>query len=1049
MDISTKYDPSEVEAKWYDYWIKNRFFHSEPDERDPFTIVIPPPNVTGVLHMGHMLNNTIQDILVRRARMMGKNACWVPGTDHASIATEAKVVAKLTSEGIKKTDLTREQFLEHAWEWTRKHGGIILEQLKKLGCSCDWDRTAFTMDEVRSKSVIKVFCDLYEKGLIYRGVRMVNWDPKALTALSDEEVNYKEQHGKLYYIRYQVVAPPSPPEGGDVIDLHDKYGYLTANTPNYGLLKEFAQNMRRFSTEAESALLEMLRRKNLDARFRRQHIIGDFIADFVCLRKKIIIEVDGKYHNDPNVAEYDKIRTQILNDLGFNIVRFSNEEVIGNSINVLERIKNALAQTPPPSGGLGGAYAIVATTRPETIFGDTAMCINPNNPKTAWLKGKKVLVPFIDREIPVIEDEYVDMEFGTGCLKVTPAHDVNDYMLGQKNNLPSIDIFNDNGTLNEYGAMYAGMDRFEVRKKMEKDLETAGLLEKMEPYTNKVGFSERTDVPIEPKLSMQWFLKMEDLAKPALEAVENDTIKFYPDKFKNTYRHWMTNIKDWNISRQLWWGHQIPAYYVAPSNSPEGGEQFPSFGGVRGGSFVVAENKELARVKAIEKFPELKDCDFDLKQDEDVLDTWFSSWLWPISVFDGINNPDNKDIDYYYPTNDLITAPEIIFFWVARMIMAGYECRQKPCFYNVYFNGIVRDKLGRKMSKSLGNSPDPIELMNKYGADGVRMGMLLTSPAGNDLPFDEALCEQGRNFNNKIWNAFRLVKGWEVEKFETPSENFVADTWFKQLLEKTKKELDDLFLKYRLSEALTLIYKVFWDDFCAWYLEIIKPEYGKPIDEMTLVSTKNYFKELLKLLHPFIPFITEELWQALEERKPGESIMVSSLHFSKDCHCELNPQSQEQTALQEIDVMNDVKEIVTNIRNIRASKSISPKEKLNLQISGEHNDLFKEVIIKLANVEIENVTEKSAGAVSFMVNTTEYAVPVGNLINVEEELAKLQEELKYQQGFLDSVLNKLSNENFVSKAPVKVIEMERKKQADAESKIKTLQESIKELRIEN
>ena len=892
MDIATKYDPSEVEAKWYDYWMKNKFFHSEPDEREPYTIVIPPPNVTGVLHMGHMLNNTIQDILVRRARMMGKNSCWVPGTDHASIATEAKVVAKLAGDGIKKTDLTREQFLEYAWEWTRKHGGIILEQLKKLGCSCDWDRTAFTMDEARSKSVIKVFCDLYEKGKIYRGVRMVNWDPKALTALSDEEVNYKEQHGKLYYLRY--------------------------------------------------------------------HIVG------------------------------------------------------------------ALRATPLQE------WAVVATTRPETIFGDTAMCINPNNPKTAWLKGKKVLVPFIDREIPVIEDEYVDMEFGTGCLKVTPAHDVNDYMLGQKYNLPSIDIFNDNGTLNEYGAMYAGMDRFDVRKKMEKDLETAGLLEKIESYTNKVGFSERTDVPIEPKLSMQWFLKMEDLAKPALEAVENDTIQFHPAKFKNMYRHWMTNIKDWNISRQLYWGHQIPAYYLTlPS-----GEK----------TIWVAETKEEAYKKALST---LANADFqfnfqfsinDLRQDEDVLDTWFSSWLWPISVFDGINYPDNKDINYYYPTNDLITAPEIIFFWVARMIMSGYEYRHKPCFYNVYFTGIVRDKQGRKMSKSLGNSPDPIELMNKFGADGVRMGMLLSSPAGNDLPFDESLCEQGRNFNNKIWNAFRLVKGWQVVGAGSAlplQHNEIAVKWFEAVLQKTIAEVDDLFSKYRLSEALTLVYKLFWDEFSSWYLEIIKPAFGQPIDGETYQKTLGFFDSLLKLLHPFMPFITEELWQALEERKPGESIMISSLPQPR--HCE-----RSEVILT---TFEDVKEIISKIRTVRTEKNIPIKESLVLQVIGTFDPEYFPVIKKMANLSaVEETTEKETGAVSFLVKTTEFAIPIKNAINVEEELSKLQEELKYQQGFLDSVLNKLSNENFVSKAPAKVIEMERKKQADAESKIKTLQENIVELK---
>ncbi|GHU68451.1 valine--tRNA ligase [Bacteroidia bacterium] len=903
MDIATKYDPTEIEAKWYQYWLDNRLFHSEPDEKEPFTIVIPPPNVTGVLHMGHMLNNTIQDVLVRRARMQGKNACWVPGTDHASIATEAKVVAKLASEGIKKNDLSRDEFLKHAWEWTHKHGGIILEQLKKLGCSCDWDRTAFTMDETRSQSVIKVFCDLYNKGMIYRGVRMVNWDPRALTALSDEEVNYKEQNGKLYYLRYQVTGENS--------------------------------------------------------------------------------------------------------------------------------------------------FAVVATTRPETIMGDTAMCINPNDPKTAWLKGKKVIVPLINREIPVIEDEYVDMEFGTGCLKVTPAHDVNDYMLGEKYSLPSIDIFNDNGTLNENGVQYAGMDRFECRKKIEKDLEEAGLMEKIEPYTNKVGFSERTDVPIEPKLSMQWFLKMEDLAKPALENVENDTIKFYPEKFKNTYRHWMTNIKDWCISRQLWWGHQIPAYYFEiprhcglDLQSTEK-EAIPAFAGMMI-KCVVAETKEKALRMANEMLQAQAGAKNisplqidDLRQDEDCLDTWFSSWLWPISVFDGINHPNNKEIEYYYPTNDLVTGPDIIFFWVARMIMSGYEYRQKECFQNVYFTGIVRDKLGRKMSKQLGNSPDPLELIAKYGADGVRMGMLLSAPAGNDIHFDEALCEQGRNFNNKIWNSLRLVKGWEVIPFAGQARNDIAIEWFDHLLEKTKSEVDDLFSKYRLSEALMSVYKLFWDEFSAWYLEIIKPEFGQPMDEKTYHATIRFFEELLKLLHPFMPFITEELYHELKERSENDSIMV--------CHGEEIPAKAGMTVQSaEITVrFETVKEIITNIRNIRASKNISPKEKLILQIAGEHDELFDAVIQKLANIEkIEYVNEKSTGAVSFLVGTTEYAVPIGSLINVEEELKKLEVELKYQKGFLQSVVNKLSNEKFVSKAPANVIDMERKKQAGAESKIKSIEDSI-------
>ena len=893
--IATKYDPSDVESKWYDYWMKNGFFHSEPDEREPYTIVIPPPNVTGVLHMGHMLNNTIQDILIRRARMQGKNACWVPGTDHASIATEAKVVAKLAAEGIKKSELTREQFLEHAWEWTHKHGGIILEQLKKLGASCDWDRTCFTMDEKRSESVIKVFVDLYNKGLIYRGVRMVNWDPEAKTALSDEEVNYKEQQGKLYYIKYRI-APP------------------------------------------------------------------------------------------------------------------------------------------PPSGGLGGAV-IIATTRPETIFGDTAVCINPNDPKNAHLKGKKVIVPIANREVPIIEDEYVDIEFGTGCLKVTPAHDINDYMLGEKYNLPVLDIFNDDGTLNHYGLHYEGKDRFEVRRLIEEELVEKGLMEKVESYENKVGFSERTNVPIEPKLSMQWFLKMDELAKPALEAVMNDTIQLIPSKFKNMYRHWMENVKDWCISRQLWWGHRIPAWHFSCHGlDPQSPKQF-----------IVAETKEDAYKKALSIVNYQLSID-DLKQDEDCLDTWFSSWLWPISVFNGINEPDNKDINYYYPTNDLVTAPEIIFFWVARMIISGYEYRHEACFRNVYFTGIVRDKLGRKMSKSLGNSPDPIELMNKYGADGVRMGMLLTSPAGNDLPFDEALCEQGRNFNNKIWNALRLIKGWEVDEIEQPDENFIAVSWFQSILDLAINEVDDLFSKYRLSEALMVIYKLFWNEFSAWFLEIIKPEFGKPIDKETYNDTINCFEGLLKLLHPFMPFITEELYHSLNDQTDKGSIMFAQLLP------EYAPMINKYNSLSSFDA---IKEIVTNIRNIRTLKNISPKEPLNLQVYGEMFDhdscsgadtYYEQVVKKLANIEtIEIVSEKFTDTISFLVGTTEYAVPIGNQINVEEEIARMQVELKYQRGFLESVLKKLNNESFVSKAPEKVIEMERKKQADAESKIKSLQESISAL----
>ncbi|MFV0536643.1 MAG: valine--tRNA ligase [Dysgonomonas sp.] len=869
MEIASKYNPAEVEDKWYKFWLENKFFHSEPDSREPYTIVIPPPNVTGVLHMGHMLNNTIQDILVRRARMMGKNACWVPGTDHASIATEAKVVGKLASEGIKKTDLSREKFLEHAWEWTHKHGGIILEQLKKLGASCDWDRTCFTMDKKRSESVLKIFVDLYNKGLIYRGVRMVNWDPSAQTAVSDEEVIHKEEHGKLYYVRYMV-------EGGD-------------------------------------------------------------------------------------------------------------------------------------------GYIVVATTRPETIFGDIAVCINPNDPKTAHMKGKKVIVPIANRIVPIIEDDYVDMEFGTGFLKVTPAHDVNDYMLGEKHNLEGIDIFNDNGTLNSHGLQYEGMDRFDVRKKIEKDLQELDLLEKAEAYTNSVGYSERTNVPIEPKLSMQWFLKMEHLAKPALEAVENDTIKFHPAKFKNTYRHWMENIKDWNISRQLWWGHQIPAYYL-----PEGG-------------FVVGETPEKALAEAQKQNPNLKME--DLRQDEDCLDTWFSSWLWPISVFDGINNPDNEDIKYYYPTNDLVTGPDIIFFWVARMIVSGYEYRGEACFNNVYFTGIVRDKLGRKMSKQLGNSPDPLDLIEKYGADGVRMGLLLTAPAGNDIPFDEGLCEQGRNFNNKIWNAFRLVKGWEVsDSIEQPESSKIAIQWFENILAKTVAELEDSFGKYRLSEALMSVYKLFWDEFSSWYLEMVKPAYQQPIDKRTYEATLGFFDSLLRLLHPFMPFITEELWQALAERKAGESIMVSAM--PKEVAFDVTF----------IDTFEKIKETIAGVRTIRLQKNIPNKEELSLEVVGGYDTAYDSVISKMCNLSsIKSVTEKDPTSASFLVGTTEFSVPLGSSIDVEAELKKLNEELKYLEGFLKSVAAKLSNEKFVANAKPEIVENERKKQADAESKIKTIKESIANL----
>lgn len=865
MELASKYTPLDIESKWYQYWIENALFESKPDDREPYTIVIPPPNVTGVLHMGHILNNTIQDILIRRARMQGKNALWVPGTDHASIATEAKVVNKLAEEGIKKTDLTRDEFLKHAWDWTEKHGGIILHQLRKLGASCDWSRTAFTMDEERSISVLKVFCDLFEKGKIYRGVRMVNWDPQALTALSDEEVIFKEQQGKLYYLKYKVV-------GED-------------------------------------------------------------------------------------------------------------------------------------------AYAVVATTRPETIMGDTAMCIHPNDAKNAFLKGKKVIVPLINREIPVIEDEYVDAEFGTGCLKVTPAHDVNDYMLGEKYNLPSIDIFNDNGTLNEHGCQYTGMDRFDVRNKIEQDLLAAGLLEKVEPYTNKVGYSERTNVPIEPKLSMQWFLKMEDIAKPALDAVMTDDVKFYPAKYKNTYRHWMENIKDWCISRQLWWGHRIPAYYL-----PEGG-------------YVVALTEQEALEKAQKMNPSLTLA--DLRQDEDCLDTWFSSWLWPISLFNGITEPNNEEIKYYYPTSDLVTGPDIIFFWVARMIMAGYEYENKQPFNHVYFTGIVRDKLGRKMSKSLGNSPDPLELIERFGADGVRMGMMLAAPAGNDILFDESLCEQGRNFNNKIWNAFRLVKGWEVADIPQPESAGVAIKWFKAQLAKTITEVDDLFSKYRISEALMAVYKLFWDEFSAWYLEMVKPAYQQPIDKVTYEATLQFFEELLLVLHPFMPFITEELWQSLYTRQDGESIVVQLQSKASEYDEELIVRFEK------------IKEIIAGIRTIRVQKNIPNKETLPLQIVGEHNSFFDLILLKLGNLRsIEHVNEKTDTSVAFLVGTTEYAIVLGNLINIEDEIKKIETEIRYLEGFLQSVVNKLSNERFVANAKPEVVDAERKKQLDAESKISTLREAL-------
>ncbi|HOG35958.1 MAG TPA: valine--tRNA ligase [Paludibacteraceae bacterium] len=872
MKLASKYNPTDIEAKWYQYWLDNKLFSSKPDGREPYTIVIPPPNVTGVLHMGHMLNNTIQDILVRRARMTGKNACWVPGTDHASIATEAKVVNRLAEQGIKKTDLTRDEFLKHAWDWTDEHGGIILKQLRRLGASCDWDRTAFTMDETRSESVIKVFCDLYNKGLIYRGVRMVNWDPKALTALSDEEVIFKEHQGKLYYLRYRL-------------------------------------------------------------------------------------------ENEPN------------------------------------------------------KYAVVATTRPETIMGDTAMCINPNDPKNQWLKGKKVIVPLVNRAIPVIEDEYVDIEFGTGCLKVTPAHDVNDYMLGEKYNLPSIDIFNDNGTISSAGGLYVGMDRLDVRQQIVKDLQAADLLEKTEDYMNKVGYSERTNVPIEPKLSMQWFLKMEHFADMALPPVENDELKFYPTKYKNTYRHWLENIKDWCISRQLWWGHRIPAYYL-----PEGG-------------FVVAETAEKALEAARDKTGNKSLQISDLKQDPDCLDTWFSSWLWPISLFDGINNPKNEEISYYYPTSDLVTGPDIIFFWVARMIMAGYEYMGDMPFRNVYFTGIVRDKIGRKMSKSLGNSPDPLELIDKFGADGVRMGMMLSAPAGNDILFDESLCEQGRNFNNKIWNALRLVKGWQVADIEQPESAKIAIEWFKEKLNATTAELDDHFKKYRLSEALMTVYKLFWDEFSSWYLEMVKPAYQQPIDAKTYQATIDFFEQLTLLLHPFMPFITEEIWQSLTPRKDGESIMVTQ---------QPKATAINETLLADFEI---VKEIIAGVRSIRLERNIANKEILTLHVTaGKHNATNDAVILKLCNLNKIIRAEKEANASAFMVRTTEFAVPLGNLINTEEEIKKIEAEIDYLEGFLKSVMQKLNNERFVANAKPEIVANERKKQADTESKLKTLRESITQLK---
>ena len=895
MDLASKYDPQIVESKWYQYWLDNKLFSSKPDGREPYTVVIPPPNVTGVLHMGHMLNNTIQDILVRRARMEGKNACWVPGTDHASIATEAKVVNRLAQEGIKKTDLTREQFLEHAWDWTREHGGIILKQLRRLGCSCDWDRTAFTMDETRSRSVIKVFCDLYNKGYIYRGVRMVNWDPQAQTALSDEEVIYKDEHSKLYHLKYYVASEDQ-------------------------------------------------------ARVERK--------------------------DEGNVMHKDE----------------------------------------------KGYYAVVATTRPETIMGDTAMCINPEDVKNTWLKGLHVIVPLVNRVIPVIEDSYVDIQFGTGCLKVTPAHDVNDHALGLKHGLETIDIFNDNGTISEAAGLYVGQDRMDVRKQISKDLEAAGLMEKIEDYDNKVGFSERTNVPIEPKLSTQWFLRMQHFADIALSPVMDDEIEFYPKKYKNTYRHWLENIKDWCISRQLWWGHRIPAYYFKDAEGKN--------------ATVVAETEEEALKLAQEINPSVTAA--DLEQESDCMDTWFSSWLWPISVFDGINHPDNEEISYYYPTSDLVTGPDIIFFWVARMIMAGYEYRGKFPFKHVYFTGIVRDKLGRKMSKSLGNSPDPIMLIEKYGADGVRMGMMLSAPAGNDILFDETLCEQGRNFNNKIWNAFRLVQGWQTADTEQPQASRIAVEWFDAKLKAVNAEMDEQFGSYRISEALMTVYRLFWDEFSSWYLEMIKPEYGKPIDTVTYEATLRFFNALLKMLHPFMPFITEELWQHLYDRKDGESIMRDELRLP----------APDKDELKLIEDLEQVKAIVSGVRTVRNQKNIAPKVELELDAIGQNNyEVYNSIIIKMANLKaIEVVAEKPCDASGFMVGTDSFAVPVGDLIDVAAEIEKQEKELKHLEGFLAGIKKKLSNENFVANAPAAVIERERKKQSDSEEKIAALKASLEELR---
>ena len=1037
MEISSKYSPQDVEGKWYEHWMDKNYFHSTPDEREPYTIVIPPPNVTGVLHMGHMMNNTIQDILIRRARMQGKNACWVPGTDHASIATEAKVVNKLAQQGIKKTDIGREEFLKHAWDWTHEHGGIILKQLRRLGCSCDWERTSFTMDDIRSKSVIRAFVDLYNKGLIYRGVRMVNWDPKALTALSDEEVIFKEEHSKLYYLRYYLApdAPSTPPEG-ELSQLIDRY--RTANPYSYSILLEHSKEMRSHPTEAESALWEQLKGKKTGFKFRRQHIVGDFIVDFVCLEKHLIIEVDGGYHNDSQVAENDKLRSEILELKGYTILRFTNEQVLSDTENTLKAITHTLKSLPSgevggakslPSGEVGGApYAVVATTRPETIMGDTAMCINPADPKNQWLRGKKVVVPLVNRVIPVIEDDYVDIEFGTGCLKVTPAHDVNDYMLGEKHGLQSINIFNDDATISEAAGLYVGMTREDVRKQIVIDLKEAGLLEKIEDYNNKVGYSERTNVPIEPKLSMQWFLKMEHLADIALKPVLNGDIKFYPAKYVNLYRHWLENIKDWCISRQLWWGHQIPAWYF----------EWKTENGERKVDVIVAINKEEAEKIAIEKhgLSVFRSPFSVFRQDDDALDTWFSSWLWPLSLFNGILDPENAEFKYYYPTNDLITAPDIIFFWVARMIMAGEEYQGEVPFKNVYFTGIVRDKLGRKMSKSLGNSPDPIELIDKFGADGVRMGMMLSAPAGNDILFDEALCEQGRNFCNKIWNALRLVKGWNVDQNAAqPEAAKMAVKWFEARFNQVLAETNDNIDKYRLSDALMGIYKLTWDDFCSWYLEMVKAPQGQGIDPVTYAATIQFFENLMLLLHPFMPFITEEIWHAIAERSEGDDIIIAQ---------QPKAQSVDEAILKQFEF---TQEVINNVRKVRSDKNIAFRDAIQLVVKGTANKDFDCVIAKLCNVsEVSYVAEAPAGAFGFIVGSTEFFVPLTGSVDVEAEIKKLVEELKYAQGFLKSVEAKLSNERFVSGAPAAVVDKERKKKADAEAKIAVIEQQLAGLR---